>query len=356
MPRMLLADRGELMSVKLGKNIVNHLRILIENAPSGRPELKAVVERRFAIVPNIWKPYVPGYVRPDFGERGTKDYRVEAAMDLAAFTRIVALSVLEANAAVIRDIAVHPEMTAVGMRPTPLDLWHWGVANRSGSLRYHPPATVALNVMPTARARLTGSGLFFKGGYYTFPSAEKDRNALFAEARHKERALEVSYDPRDHANLYVHDKSLPGGYEACHLLPRSVSLTGKSLHETEQLEIERRTGVADYQNEHAGIRIATDIAIEKIVADEVAATNMARRPGMSKAELTQGIRENRNQEKELNRPNEALVLPGGVPAPVQPTPKQLSVAPAARAGKDEKDDKDDQDEGDAEARYYASLK
>ncbi|MCK9917374.1 hypothetical protein MXD81_50365, partial [Microbacteriaceae bacterium K1510] len=81
-PNRILADRGELMSVPLGKEIVDGLLIQIENAPSGRADLKAIVERRFGIVPSIFKQFTPGYVEQDFGQRGSRDYRLDAKFNL----------------------------------------------------------------------------------------------------------------------------------------------------------------------------------------------------------------------------------------------------------------------------------
>lgn len=96
-PRMILADRGELMSVRLGARIVHSLRIQIENTSPGRGDLKSIVERRFGVVPAIFKPFAPGYVKSDFGTRGARDYRRESAMDLTDFTKIVIHAVLEHN-------------------------------------------------------------------------------------------------------------------------------------------------------------------------------------------------------------------------------------------------------------------
>jgi hypothetical protein len=80
--RAILADREELMSAQLGGRIVDSLRIQIENTSPVRAALNGIIERRFGVVPAIFKQFTRGYVEPDFETRGARDYRFESAMDL----------------------------------------------------------------------------------------------------------------------------------------------------------------------------------------------------------------------------------------------------------------------------------
>ena len=134
-PKAILADKGELSSVGLTEPIEKNLRIKIENAPTGRADLKAIVERRFGTVPTIWRPFTPGYVEPDFGQRGARDYRLDAKLNIHAFTQIVILSILEHNREPVSGLRIPAGMITDGRGPTPLGLWEWGIPNRSGALR-----------------------------------------------------------------------------------------------------------------------------------------------------------------------------------------------------------------------------
>jgi hypothetical protein len=60
-PRAILADRQELMSAWLGRPIVHSLRIQIENTSQDRAALNGILERRFGVVPAIFKQFTPGY-------------------------------------------------------------------------------------------------------------------------------------------------------------------------------------------------------------------------------------------------------------------------------------------------------
>lgn len=107
---ILLADRAELMSVDLGANITKNLKITIDNAPPGRADLKALVERRFGIVPRIFRPFTPGYIEKDFNTRNGHDYRLDAIYTLHEFTAQVIYAVLEHNSHPIRDLKMPAEM------------------------------------------------------------------------------------------------------------------------------------------------------------------------------------------------------------------------------------------------------
>jgi hypothetical protein len=147
MPARILADRGELLSTMQGKGVTEGLLIHIENTGSGRPELKAIIERRFGIVPHIWRAWTPGYVDKDFVERGSRDYRKDAALTLKEFTKILIYAVIAANKAPLENYKTSPSMVAEGRAPTALGLWSWGIENLSGTLKHFTVEEVKKNVM-----------------------------------------------------------------------------------------------------------------------------------------------------------------------------------------------------------------
>lgn len=306
-PRTILADRGELMSVRLGGRIVDSLRIQIENTTPGRGDLKAIVERRFGVVPSIFKQFTPGYVKPDFGTRGARDYRRDSAMDLTDFTRMVILAVLEHNREPVEGIDTPTEMTTDGMSTIPLDRWKWGIENRSGSLRELHLEDVALAVMPMDSARVTAKGIKFKGGYYTSETAEAA--GWFAKARLKgEWAIPVSYDLRNLGKLYLWDPKTPRGYETCRLLDPYLELNGKSLFEYEEKELAAKTLAASGADVRQAKRIETDIEMEKIEREALAKTRAVEDPDVSIASQVSAIRSNRAAEKAFQRTIETIDL------------------------------------------------
>jgi len=321
-PRTILADRGELMSVQLGENIVNSLRIQIENTSPGRGDLKGIVERRFRVVPSIFKQFTPGYVEPDFGKRGADDYRLDAAMNLKEFTQIVIHAILQHNRETIDDLQVPAEMTTEGLSAIPLDLWKWGIENRSGALRQLPLVDVALAVMPTDTARVTAKGIRFHGGFYSCDAAES--GGWFSKARLKgDWPVEVSYDPRSLDKLYIWDPKSPRGYETCWLLDPYADLIGKSLFEyQEKTDGAKRVAAAGADKRQAK-RIETDIEMEKIEKAARAETEAVVDKGASFASQTSGIRKNRTTEVALQRPIEKIDLSPTLEPPSTPVHAEL---------------------------------
>ncbi|MGF9765024.1 Mu transposase C-terminal domain-containing protein, partial [Microvirga sp. 0TCS3.31] len=207
LPRILQADCGELKGTNVGQNIVRNLRVEIVNVSSGRPDMQALVERRFGTVPAKFREFTPGYVQSDFGERGARDYRLDSKLTLPEFTSLVLRAAILHNYTPIQDKDCHPEMTTDGMTQCPLDLWEWGIQNRSGSLRFATVDEVALNVMAPGTARVTPNGIRFKNEYYSCPTALGAE--WFALARQREWTVSVSYDPRDLGMFYIIDPKLP---------------------------------------------------------------------------------------------------------------------------------------------------
>jgi Mu transposase, C-terminal len=193
----------------LGKWIMESLRIQIENTSPGRGELDLMVERRFGVVPAIFKQWTPGYVKPDFGTRGARDYRLDSALDLTEFRRSSYSPSFSTTARRWGHRCAHGDDDWRNVRDATqsLDL---GIANRSGSLRMLGLEDVALAVMPMDSARVTAKGIRFKGGYYTSDTAEAA--GWFVKARLKgEWSVTVSYDARSLDKLYILDPGTPLG-------------------------------------------------------------------------------------------------------------------------------------------------
>ncbi len=308
-PKRILADRGELASVELGKNIVDKLRIDIENASPGRPDLKALVERRFGIVPAIFKQFTPGYVEADSGERGAPDYRLNATLNLAEFTQLVVHAVIEHNNEPIKKYVPPARMIVEGLEPTPVELWNWGIRHLSGALKRISVEEMMLNVMPMEKAKITSHGIFFKGGYYSSPTAL--REDWFAMARRKEWKVDVSFDPRDMGTVYlrdVHSKECLKGYEECTLLKQSVEFQGKSIFEVEELGEQNKVNIGAGADGRRAKRIGRNHEMADIKQKAEKELKALGADTRSKAERTSGIRESRTDEKVAQRESEKFVM------------------------------------------------
>lgn len=302
-PSRILGDKGEMMATRAGPLIVESLGTKVENAPSGRPDFKAIVERRFGIVPSTFKAFAPGYVEKDFGQRGARDYRLDAALDIHQFTQLLIGAVLECNAAPIKDFPTAPDAVVAGYAPTPLDLWRHGIETRSGLLRAFSIDEVRMNVLPRATATVTHMGIKFNDAFYECPTAVQ--NEWFVRARVRTWRVEVAYDLRDLGLIWL---CSDGRFEECSTRgtnAKEIRRAGMTLAEHLDLKERDKQNVSAAEDKHINLRVLADAKMEHIVNEAIAATRQAKADaGISKL-LTKDIRAANTAEREASRVGEA---------------------------------------------------
>ena len=326
LPAAVFGDRGEMISVRNGRNLESRHQVSILNAAAGRGDMKAIVERLFGTVQAKYKSFIPGYVKPDFGKRGAEDYRKGAVLTLEEFTKVIALAVLQHNRTPPRKKTKPAGMVAEGLSAAPTAMWAWGIRHRSGALSVADVDAVALSLLPTADARVTARGVRLFGAYYL--SDEVAELGWFAHARHEESTREVSFDPRCMDAIYVQDERLERRYSRLELR-RDDPWRGRSLAEVEQNE--ELSAAADAGAAHALLEsdIAARLTVDAVIAEAKAATAAARGGRRPTAGDLRGIRDNHLEEKERRRPREAL-RPGLVVPPPAAAPEadEADVEPA----------------------------
>lgn len=189
-----------------------------------------------------------------------------------------------------------------GVEAVPVKLWNWGIRYCSGALRVMSEEKVRLALMPTDNATVTSQGIRFKGLYYS--SKELTDGLWFERARSKGcYRVKVSYDPRDMGEIYAWDRA-DGTPLLCSLLDWEEKYSGKQLgeiqyeHEKEKVEKKR------YQARETEARINLGREIDSIIEE---AEQMAEpTDGRSKAERLSGIKQNRRDEREYLKKQEAF--------------------------------------------------
>jgi putative transposase len=214
LPEMLLADRGELEGYN-GDQIVYALNIVVSNTAPYRADMKGIVEQCFRLTNLRVLNTLPGAVREQ--EPGASDYRLGASLTLSQLTVLLIRGILYHNRHHhMADYPLDRAMLRDGVEPCPLDLWRWGIENRSGHLRTLPVETIRLGLLPQDEAAITRQGIRFRRLYYTCPTAVEA--GWYVKAGQSGRwKVPVSYDPRLVDWLYLwHD----GGrqVEACTLV------------------------------------------------------------------------------------------------------------------------------------------
>ena len=68
------------------------------------------------------------------GKKGTKDPRLGAKLDIEQYTKIIINFILHYNKNFyMKNYIRDKDMVVDNVKPTPIELWKWGVKNRAGN-------------------------------------------------------------------------------------------------------------------------------------------------------------------------------------------------------------------------------
>jgi hypothetical protein len=243
-PEKLLGDRGEI-SKRVIENLQNIHHITVESAQSHRPDWKGTVEKSFDLLDCEMKPFTSSYVEPDFGERGARNYVLEACWTISDVTEAMIDTILRLNnSRKLTGYKRTKEMIAEGVPAVPLDLWEWGIARRTGHLRRAAPEKLMFSVMPTEKVYVSKRGINFRGLYYTCDKAVSKKWTDGAKQGGGWWET-ISFDPRVSTHIYLHASESPTGYHVCRLTAGDRAFAGVSFAEVKRAQKEDRHDTAD---------------------------------------------------------------------------------------------------------------
>ncbi|WP_276916559.1 Mu transposase C-terminal domain-containing protein [Aneurinibacillus aneurinilyticus] len=302
LPEIILADRGEFEGYAV-ENLINNLNIKIENTSAYRGDLKGIVERKFRTFNGKIKQKAPGAIQKEFRERGDRDYRLHATLNLEEFTQIIIQMVLHHNFKVIEKYLLEKEMVADGLVPSPINLWNWGVKNRKGRLRTVERNILRLNVLPKGKAAISRAGIKFKNLLYGSKKAIEEQWYL----KLKNKSIDIVYDPRNVEKIYIpHDDGI--SFETCALLEPSQQYKEDFLEDIIfQQQLQRELEELGKTNQ-IQLTVNVDTAIEEIIKKAEKDKKRTYSEPKSKAEKLRSIRENKDVEKRMNRKEEQFDL------------------------------------------------
>lgn len=338
LPEAILADRGELEGYDADR-LVNSLTVNVQNTGPWRPDWKGIIERHFGIVRERSIRFVPGAVHR-MQARGSPDYRLDAVLTLGEFRKLLIYHALSYNMDhYIENYKKDEFMIADHVERYPIDFWNWGINNRSGHLRMMARDIVRLNLLPRKQASVTARGIHFEGDLY-YTCAMGLEQGWFSRARDRGTwKVEVAYDPRSTDTVYL---LVDGGRTLvpCRLTEASKNLSGRDLHEAMDYYALERQAEATALTRKYNASAALNATRKDIVAEATEKTLAAHAATgrRSKAARTKDIRDNRLQEREHERTQDAWRLGTGGDA-AEPTeaeqslqtPEQTYIAPSSYA-------------------------
>jgi putative transposase len=278
---------------------------VVSNTAPYRADMKGIVEQYFRLNNDRVLATLPGAVHEQ--QRGQPDYRLDARLNIHQLTTLLIRGALYHNQHHrLTDYPLNKQMLADGVEPYPLDLWNWGIQNRSGHLRSLPPDFIRLNLLPQGKASVTRKGIRFRGLQYTCPLAASE--GWYVKAGHSGRwNVRVSYDPRLVDWLYLwHDDGRR--VEVCSLVEnthmalfRGLDWDTVTTHFAKQ-RVQKQASLNRQQQGRAALNAHKDH-----IVDEAQAA-YAETEGGSSAAKVRGIRGNRQAERTNHRRDEAWCL------------------------------------------------
>ena len=298
-PDAILADRGELLGHQI-ESLEKAFGVRIETTPPYRGDAKGIVERYFRTLQAEFKPFTPGVVTgTKVRKQGGKDYRLDATLTLDDFTQIMVASILHRNQyAVLSKYDRDPDMPN-DMALTPLNIWNWGIANRTGRLKNVSEQALRIALLPRQNVYLSDLGVSCFGAYYT--SKELLASGwLHRNGDRRVTGLQAAYDPAVADHIYLFPEKDSSEYWVCSLTDRSRQFRGKSMWELwASQEEQRKATSAAKVAETTSKRDLENLVINTIKNAE--RSRPAINKQQSKAEMVRGIRDNRKQERDAQR-------------------------------------------------------
>lgn len=298
LPASIMADKGELIS-RQADALVNVFNIQLSNSRSYRGDDKGIVERHFNTLQAKFRPFAEGIVEPVNGKKRLgKDYRLDAELSLRAFTKMIIHIVLHHNREhVIKGYDFSSDMPEE-LVANPLELWNWGVKNRTGLLRSCDPDFVKINLLPTVNGTVSEEGIGFKGLKYNCTEALKlGWFERYSQIRPK--SIEVAYDPRSVDEVYLRPSANPSEYWVCKISDRSRRYKGLSFADAQLLLRGARKAHTKAKQKQTYNSPDLQETLESIANEEKKKKTAL--PLITNSEKTSSIRKNRNDEKSEER-------------------------------------------------------
>jgi hypothetical protein len=300
-PQGIIADRGEMEGHGV-ENLINNLGVTIENTSPYRGDFKGIVERYFRTMNERIESLLPGAVMKDYRKRGDSDYRLEAKLTLKEITEVAIRGVLLHNIREIEDYPMTPELIRYGVKPVPLELWNWGIANKKGTLRKIDRDIFRMNILPRGKATFSRGALIFSTLRYGGSQLLDER--LYK--RTKLRSLPIVFDPRNVGHIYWLKE---GGreYTTFNLLDMCQDYKHMYLEDVIAANDQANALRKQARNSQLQQEVDLDQSIINIGKNAERDTNSVIQPGESKYKRIKDIKENRTEELKMNRQSDAFV-------------------------------------------------
>lgn len=313
-PARYMSDRGEWEGFD-ASGFVAKSTVTVEVAAPYRGDQKGSGEKKFDMFHRLLRTRLDGMIDKKVKERGDRDYRRDAVLNLREVTAcVIEVAIFLNNSNKLVDYPRTREMVAERVRAVPVELWNWCRERGMDELSRASVAQVELAMLPVATATVTPEGYKFRNLYYK--PADREQWAVFDRAiQNGVSKVDVSYDPLWTTNVWLHGAKLDDEPVALELTDKSVDYADISFQDRDALRKDDHRDTIERRPEfHAGLARMGN-ALER--------TNQAAnddRPEQLAGAQLQGTKENRKRENAMGRQSrERASRPSTLPpTPVKP--------------------------------------
>ncbi|MBO9489852.1 hypothetical protein J7384_05710 [Endozoicomonas sp. G2_1] len=222
-PRELICDRGEMIGLKPEHNLP---LCSLRYTPSGRPEMKGVVERVFRIYNDEQLHNMDGTTRGKGYSRMDAKPATTATYTLDEVAKTLAAEAIKQNNKKNNDVKNLKLVIQSGIYPSAINAWKLYLSHHRHSLKIYSPQQVFANLLQPTKVSVTEYGFEYSDLYYTCTEAQNE-NLFTLSKKFGEYQLEARINRDDTSYIFVKlNKVSP--FIKCHLTPRSTNLA--NLH------------------------------------------------------------------------------------------------------------------------------
>lgn len=223
---------------------------------------------------------------------------MDATLTLEDFTKIIIGSILHRNqSSVLVKYDRDPDMPDT-LAPVPMNIWQWGIQNRSGRLRNTSESALKLALLPRQKVTLSDYGIQCFGVFYTCRELLAS-GWLHRTGQQRPGPFMAAYDPSVADIIYVFPDATKTDYWECSLTDRSREFRGRSMWELwDSQQQQRKSTAAAKLKERESKR-----SLENVIQETIQNAEKLRPSyfGESKTETLAGINQNRWEAREQER-------------------------------------------------------
>lgn len=220
-PARYMSDRGEWEGYD-ATSFVAKSTVTVELASPYRGDQKGSTEKKFDQFHRLFKAHIDGMIEKKVRERGDRDYRRDAVLNLSEVTAcVIEVARFLNNHNKLVDYPRTREMIAERVRAVPVELWRWCRERGMDELSRASVRQIEFAMLPVAKATVTPMGYKFRKLFYK--PASREQWAVFDRARQDGvSSVDISWDPLWTTNVWLHDPKAAEGHLVLELTDRCL--------------------------------------------------------------------------------------------------------------------------------------